>query len=242
MVIQLYATIYLFLQSMALGEICITQDPALNVSYLDIARISCHWNSDKGQQFRVVWRKHISSPGEENGTELCSVLRTENSSNSEVRSKITCNATNNSSLLTIHGVTKDDGGKYVCEVTREIPTLKKGRGDGTQLYVQDDIRAVFIPDIKFLYLTILLIIPILIIVCCLYCKRKKKKDAFRDHIYGNVKRNTSRSSKQSTCKKSKSYANKTSASNVPIEKCFPTRVSRSPIRGSPKHITTVKKK
>ncbi|XP_044137885.1 uncharacterized protein LOC122928743 [Bufo gargarizans] len=211
MVIQLYVAIYLFLQSMALGEICITQDPVLNVSYLDIARISCHWNSDKGQQFRVVWRKHISSPGEENGTELCSVLRTENSSNSEIRSKITCNATNNSSLLTIHGVTKDDGGKYVCEVTREIPTLKKGRGDGTQLYVQDDIRAVFIPDIKFLYLTILLIIPILISVCCLYCKRKKKKDAFYDHIYGNVKRNTSRSSKPSTCKKSKSYAKKTSA-------------------------------
>ncbi|XP_044137758.1 uncharacterized protein LOC122928684 [Bufo gargarizans] len=163
--------VFLHLSGMALGEICITQDPVLNVSYLDIARISCHWNSDKGQQFRIVWRKHISSPGEENGTELCSVLRTENSSNSEVRSKITCNATNNSSLLTIHGVTKDDGGKYVCEVTREIPTLKKGRGDGTQLYVQDDIRG----QPKHMNLVgAIAILPFVALTAYFLCKRKKR--------------------------------------------------------------------
>ncbi|XP_077135295.1 transmembrane and immunoglobulin domain-containing protein 2 isoform X2 [Ranitomeya variabilis] len=204
MVPWIYAAFYLFLHNMVVGKI-ITQHPViLNLNKSDTARISCNWTSEYDQQVRVEWRKQISSTGEDNGTLLCSVLKSENNRGSSARNnKTTCNVTNNTTLLTIEGVTEDDGGRYVCRVTWEIPTLEKAEGNGTQLYVQGGIS-----DIRFLYLTTLLIIPILLIVYCLYCKRKKKKELFLDHIYGNVKRNTSRTSKQTSKKTRKKKTSK----------------------------------
>ncbi|KAM3936560.1 uncharacterized protein RB166_007383 [Leptodactylus fuscus] len=189
---------------MALGKICITQEPnIINISQGDTARMSCQWNSQDSNRVRVQWRKQASSTEEANGTLLCSVLGTESSNHSEVRNNtMTCSVAYNTSLLTIAEVTMDDGGLYVCDVTKEIPRLKRAKGNGTQVlvYVRDG-NSGFISDIRFLYLTILLIIPIFLSVYCLYCKRKKKKERFLDHIYGNVKRNTSKPSNKTTCKK-----------------------------------------
>ncbi|XP_069601909.1 cytotoxic T-lymphocyte protein 4-like [Ranitomeya imitator] len=208
MVTWIYAAFYLFLHNMVVGKI-ITQHPViLNLNKSDTARISCNWTSEYDQQVRVEWRKQISSTGEDNGTLLCSVLKSENNRGSSARNnQTTCNVTNNTTLLTIEGVTEDDGGRYVCRVTWEIPTLEKAEGNGTQLYVQGGISA-FVLDIRFLYLTSVLIIPILLIVYCLYCKRKKKKELFLDHIYGNVKRNTSRTSKKTSKMTRKKKASK----------------------------------
>ncbi|KAM4053447.1 cytotoxic T-lymphocyte protein 4-like [Anomaloglossus baeobatrachus] len=204
MVTWIYAAFYLFLRNMAVAE-TITQEPrTLTLPKMDTARISCHWTDEGARQVRVEWRKQISSTGEDNGTVLCSVLKTEQHRNSSVRNNnITCSVTNNTALLTIEGVTEDDGGRYICKVTGEIPKLYKAEGNGTQLYVQDSNNGVFVLDIRFLYLTAILIIPILIVVCCLYCKRKKKKELFLDHIYGNVKRNTSSRNRKTTIKRDK---------------------------------------
>ncbi|XP_075705147.1 transmembrane and immunoglobulin domain-containing protein 2 isoform X2 [Rhinoderma darwinii] len=125
-----------------LGELNITQYPKiLNTSSGDKAKISCDWSTEDVQQIRVQWKKYISIVGDDNGTVLCSVLRTVQSNNSEKsNNKITCNVVNNTALLTIDGVTKDDHGLYFCEVIIEIPELAKATGNGTQLNVQDDIR------------------------------------------------------------------------------------------------------
>ncbi|XP_073430622.1 uncharacterized protein [Dendrobates tinctorius] len=195
---------------MVIGKIITQQPGTLNLSKSETARISCYWTSNNDHQVRAEWRKQISSNGEDNGTVLCSVLKSENNSSSSVRNnRTTCNVTNNTTLLTIEGVTEDDGGRYVCKVTWEIPALYKAEGNGTQLYVHDGNSGAFVLDIRFLYLTTLLIIPMLLIVYCLYCKRKKKKELFLDHIYGNVKRNTSRTSKKTSKKIRKKKASKT---------------------------------
>ncbi|XP_071988720.1 immunoglobulin superfamily member 6-like [Engystomops pustulosus] len=117
----------------------------------------------------------------------------------ERKNKIICKMTTNTTILTIEEATKEDAGLYVCEFTIEIPKLIKDTGDGTWLYVQDKV---FVLDIRFFYLTLLLIIPILISGFCVYYKRKKKKELFLDHVYGNMKRNATRpSKKQNTPKK-----------------------------------------
>ncbi|XP_056411068.1 uncharacterized protein LOC130353847 isoform X2 [Hyla sarda] len=200
MTIWLSVAFYLFVQNMAFGKMNITQEPNLNTTEGNISRISCHWNSEDNEQVRVQWRKYISSTEKENGAALCSV-RTEQSNYSEVRNnKITCNVANNTAQLTIEGVTEDDGGLYVCEVIIEIPRLNKAKGSGTRLNVQHYNE---VADIRFLYLIILIIIPILITVHCLYCKRKKKKELFLDHIYGNVKRNTTKPNRKLTSQRDK---------------------------------------
>ncbi|XP_073504193.1 uncharacterized protein [Phyllobates terribilis] len=201
----IYAAFYLFLHKMVVGK-TITQHPEiLNLYKSETGRISCSWASTYYHQVRVEWKKQISSTGEDNGTVLCSARKSEqNSSSSAKNNTITCNVTNNKTLLTIEGVTEDDEGRYVCKLIWEIPTLHKAEGNGTRLYIHDGNSG----DIRFLYLTTVLIIPILLIMYCLYCKRKKKKELFLDHIYGNVKRNTSRTSKKTSKMTSKRTATK----------------------------------
>ncbi|XP_069601907.1 uncharacterized protein [Ranitomeya imitator] len=163
----------LHLSDIVIGKI-ITQHPEiLNLNKSDTARISCNWTSEYDQQVRVEWRKQISSNGEDNGTVLCSVLKSENNRSSSARNnKTTCNLTNNTTLLTIEGVTEDDGGRYVCKVTWEIPTLEKAEGNGTQLYVQGGISG---SQIYISAIGVIGIFPFLALAAyCAYKPRKQK--------------------------------------------------------------------
>ncbi|KAG8591382.1 hypothetical protein GDO81_000153 [Engystomops pustulosus] len=169
----IYITFYLFLQNTAMGAITVIQNPyILNVTIGDTARISCHWTRGDVSRVRVQWRKYISSPGEENGTVLCSLLRTMDGNNPEERknNKIICKMTTNTTILTIEETTKEDAGLYVCEFTIEIPKLMKDTGDGTWLYVQDKGSSN-----PWFALSGLLIFPLAVLITYIVCRSKKKK-------------------------------------------------------------------
>ncbi|KAM3936845.1 uncharacterized protein RB166_001526 [Leptodactylus fuscus] len=136
--------------------------------------MSCQWNSQDSNRVRVQWRKQASSTEEANGTLLCSVLGTESSNHSEVRNNTkTCSVAYNTSLLTIAEVTMDDGGLYVCDVTKEIPRLKRAKGNGTQVLV-------YVPGensgtSQYKPLIAIALIPIVALGVYFLCKRKKEK-------------------------------------------------------------------
>ncbi|XP_073430856.1 uncharacterized protein [Dendrobates tinctorius] len=167
---------FLHLSDMVIGKTITQQPGTLNLSKSETAMICCNWTSNYAYQVRAEWRKQISSNGEDNGTVLCSVLKSENNSSSSVRNnRTTCNVTNNTTLLTIEGVTEDDGGRYVCKVTWEIPALDKAEGNGTQLYVHDGNSGglqIHIPAIG-----VTAIFPFLALAAyCAYKRRKQKSE------------------------------------------------------------------
>ncbi|KAM4053446.1 uncharacterized protein ACNLHF_006118 [Anomaloglossus baeobatrachus] len=162
---------FLHLFDMVFAETIIQKPKSQTLYKMDTAKIRCHWTDEGAQQVRVEWRKQITSTGEDNGTVLCSVLKTEQHHNSSVRNNsITCSVTNNTALLTIEGVTEDDEGWYICKVTGEIPKLYKAEGNGTQLYVQDGNNG-----INGGFIAIVIVFPFLALTTYCLCKRKKQK-------------------------------------------------------------------
>ncbi|XP_073504170.1 uncharacterized protein [Phyllobates terribilis] len=161
---------FLHLSEMVVGK-TITQHPEILKLYKsETGRISCSWASTYYHQVRVEWKKQISSTGEDNGTVLCSTRKSEqNSSSSAKNNTITCNVTNNKTLLTIEGVTEDDEGRYVCKLIWEIPTLHKAEGNGTRLYIHDGFQN-HNPAIG-----VIAIFPFLAIAVYCVCRRKKQK-------------------------------------------------------------------
>lgn len=104
------------------GEPAVSQTPDVSVVEGETAEISCCWTLEY-QSLRVTWLK--------NHTEIKSnKMIFENSSHGSLSDK-----TSNCSHLTLMNVTRDDSGRYICEVTVEIPNLNKAQGDGTVLTV-----------------------------------------------------------------------------------------------------------
>ncbi|XP_077961840.1 uncharacterized protein LOC120821731 isoform X2 [Gasterosteus aculeatus] len=104
------------------GEPAVSQTPDVSVVEGETAEISCCWTLEY-QSLRVTWLK--------NHTEIKSnKMMFKNSSHGSLSDK-----TSNCSHLTLMNVTRDDSGRYICEVTVEIPNLNKAQGNGTVLTV-----------------------------------------------------------------------------------------------------------
>nr|XP_040036609.1 uncharacterized protein KIAA0232-like isoform X3 [Gasterosteus aculeatus aculeatus] len=104
------------------GEPAVSQTPDVSVVEGETAKISCCWTLEY-QSVRVTWLK--------NHTEIKSnKMIFKNSSHGSLSDK-----TSNCSHLTLMNVTRDDSGRYICEVTVEIPNVMKAQGNGTVLTV-----------------------------------------------------------------------------------------------------------
>ncbi|XP_050804011.1 uncharacterized protein LOC127048319 isoform X2 [Gopherus flavomarginatus] len=112
------------------NELTISQTPSeIKVSTGMSAEITCSWkNNEMVQRFRVTWKiEHLTC---KEGT------------NRELSSKLyyTANATHkDKTVLKIEAVKKNDTGTYFCEITTEIPFMKKGLGNGTTLIVEEKV-------------------------------------------------------------------------------------------------------
>nr|XP_040035616.1 transmembrane and immunoglobulin domain-containing protein 2-like [Gasterosteus aculeatus aculeatus] len=103
------------------GEPAVSQTPDVSVVEGETAEISCCWTLEY-QKLRVTWLK--------NHTEIKSKMIFKNSSHGSLSDK-----TSYCSHLTLMNVARDDSGRYICEVTVEIPNLNKAQGVGTVLTV-----------------------------------------------------------------------------------------------------------
>ncbi|XP_068123482.1 uncharacterized protein [Hyperolius riggenbachi] len=123
----------------------VSQDPN-NVTHHpgDTATVTCRWNHTSARRIRVNWTKYSPSE-EENGTELSSglwpsqknttTMDHNRSSCTATNNRVSCTVTNDTSVMTLHPVTENDNGLYICHITIEIPVLDAGQGNGTRLHV-----------------------------------------------------------------------------------------------------------
>ncbi|XP_068123513.1 uncharacterized protein [Hyperolius riggenbachi] len=205
MITWLCLTLHLSVQHFAIGKMLVSQDPN-NVTHHpgDTATVTCRWNYTNARRIRVNWTKYSPSE-EENGTELSrglwpsqknmTTMDHNRSSCTATNNRVSCTVTNDTSVMTLHPVTENDSGLYICHITIEIPVLDAGRGNG-------------LFKLEYLYFIILVIIPIVYVVYCLYRKWKKRKELHLDHVYGNMMRNAPKSTKSASTKSTKSKSNK----------------------------------
>uniref|UniRef100_A0A674IRB9 Ig-like domain-containing protein n=1 Tax=Terrapene triunguis TaxID=2587831 RepID=A0A674IRB9_9SAUR len=110
------------------NELTISQTPSeIKVSTGMSAEITCSWKNDEiVERFRVTWKIQHLTCKEGTSTELSSKLY------------YTANATHkDKAVLKIEVVKRNDTGTYFCEITTEIPFMKKGLGNGTTLIVEE---------------------------------------------------------------------------------------------------------
>ncbi|XP_077961839.1 uncharacterized protein LOC120821731 isoform X1 [Gasterosteus aculeatus] len=147
------------------GEPAVSQTPDVSVVEGETAEISCCWTLEY-QSLRVTWLK--------NHTEIKSnKMMFKNSSHGSLSDK-----TSNCSHLTLMNVTRDDSGRYICEVTVEIPNLNKAQGNGTVLTVtaKDNATGLYKNVIVSLAVVALLL---LIALACVWCLRRRRVHATR---------------------------------------------------------------
>ncbi|KAK1175252.1 hypothetical protein AOXY_G2928 [Acipenser oxyrinchus oxyrinchus] len=127
---------YLFLANWysigAKGEINITQSPpAITAKEGESVQMNCSWKTlENAQQIRAEWWK--------NQSRIISLFSKQNyldvkGNNASFTMLINANSTE----LRIANLTQNHTGIYHCSAIAEIPTLKKGNGSGTVLYVHE---------------------------------------------------------------------------------------------------------
>ncbi|XP_035004205.1 junctional adhesion molecule A isoform X2 [Hippoglossus stenolepis] len=123
----------LLLSSLLLGSLCaissrsasstdiVTQTPDVSVMEGDALNITCCFTS-MSERARFNWRKHL----------------TENWNQSSVINKWPQGSQMNHSCstLTFSNITREDSGKYICNVTVEIPLYSMKEGNGTVITVK----------------------------------------------------------------------------------------------------------
>ncbi|XP_034424620.1 tyrosine-protein phosphatase non-receptor type substrate 1 isoform X2 [Hippoglossus hippoglossus] len=124
----------LLLSSLLLGSLCaissrsasstdiyVTQTPDVSVTEGDALNITCCFTS-KSERMKINWRKHL----------------TENGNQSSVINKWPQGSQMNHSCstLTFSNITREDSGKYICNVTVEIPLYSMKEGNGTVITVK----------------------------------------------------------------------------------------------------------
>ncbi|XP_014431549.1 uncharacterized protein LOC102462366 isoform X2 [Pelodiscus sinensis] len=112
------------------NELSVRQTPSeIRVSTGMPAEINCSWkNNDSVKRFRVTWKIQNLTCKEGTSKDLFSKLY------------YTVNYTHkDQTVLRIDVVKGNDTGIYFCEITIEIPFMKKGMGNGTTLIVEEKV-------------------------------------------------------------------------------------------------------
>ncbi|TFK10020.1 trans-acting T-cell-specific transcription factor GATA-3 [Platysternon megacephalum] len=147
------------------NELTISQTPSeIKVSTGMSAEITCSWKNDEiVERFRVTWKIQHLTCKEDTSRELSSKLY------------YTANATHkDKTVLKIEVVKRNDTGTYFCEITTEIPFMKKGLGNGTTLIVEEKEAG---PMENYHFMVILAIFPFLISGGCFYLCYKKQQNS-----------------------------------------------------------------
>ncbi|XP_038256318.2 uncharacterized protein LOC119855026 [Dermochelys coriacea] len=147
------------------NELTVSQTPSeIKVSIGMSAEITCSWKNDEMvERFRVIWKIQHLTFKEGTSRELSTTLY------------CTANATHkNKTVLKIEVVKRNDTGTYFCEITTEIPFMKKGLGNGTILIVEEK-EAGSMENYHFM--AILAIFPFLISGGCFYLCYKKQQNS-----------------------------------------------------------------
>ncbi|XP_074847817.1 uncharacterized protein LOC142011970 [Carettochelys insculpta] len=144
------------------NELTVSQTPSeIRVSSGMPVEISCSWKvCDTIERFRVTWKIQDLTCKEGTSKDLSSKLY------------YTFNTTHkDKTVLRIEVVKENDTGIYFCEITTEIPFMKRGMGNGTTLIVEEkEARS----NENYHFLGILVIFPFLILGTCFYlCYQKQ---------------------------------------------------------------------
>nr|XP_025043105.1 uncharacterized protein LOC102462366 isoform X2 [Pelodiscus sinensis] len=147
------------------NELSVRQTPSeIRVSTGMPAEINCSWkNNDSVKRFRVTWKIQNLTCKEGTSKDLFSKLY------------YTVNYTHkDQTVLRIDVVKGNDTGIYFCEITIEIPFMKKGMGNGTTLIVEEKEAG---STEKYNFMAILAIFPCLASVACFYFCYKKQQNS-----------------------------------------------------------------
>ena len=96
----------------------------------DSATLHCCWTAVNHQQYRATWFKdevEIIQP---------TAVRYDREGCGSALSPVN-NGTCGCATLTLHNVTRNHAGRYVCRVTRDRPVLIQFRGNGTMITVTE---------------------------------------------------------------------------------------------------------
>ncbi|KAM5191450.1 transmembrane and immunoglobulin domain-containing protein 2 [Mantella aurantiaca] len=195
MVFWFYLALHLSFQHSVFGKLIVTQDPKeLNSPTGDSVAMNCSWNITDARRIRVEWRKYQKlQTWDENGTLLLTGLWTSPDNMTTFtllnQNRSSYRITKDTAVVTLESITEEDEGLYVCKVVIEIPELKSGQGNGTNLHVLNNTNGSRFP-LWYLYFIILIIIPILITVYCCFHRWRRGRELHQDHTYGNMTRNT----------------------------------------------------
>ncbi|XP_041132471.1 transmembrane and immunoglobulin domain-containing protein 2-like [Polyodon spathula] len=132
--LQGYIFLALWYSIGAKAEINITQSP-LEITAVEgeSVQMNCSWKKyQSAQQIRVEWWK--------NQSRIISLFYTQNNSDMKGNNAsftVLLKANNTATELRIAKLTQNHAGTYHCRAVAEIPTLEKGNGSGTVLYVRE---------------------------------------------------------------------------------------------------------
>ncbi|KAK6493545.1 hypothetical protein HHUSO_G3156 [Huso huso] len=118
----------------AKGEINITQSPPdITAAEGESVQMNCSWKTlENDEQIRVEWWKNQSRIISWFSKQNYSDIKRNNPSFTML-----INANNTGTELRIASLTQNHTGTYHCRAVAEIPTLKRGNGSGTVLYVHE---------------------------------------------------------------------------------------------------------
>ncbi|KAM9425521.1 uncharacterized protein KZ484_010535 isoform 1-T1 [Pholidichthys leucotaenia] len=150
--------------SVSSSELAVTQTRHLSVKKGETINITCCW-SENFTRTRVSWIK--------NYTVIQKSIHFQNEDSPN----------RNCSTLTLVNITHSNSGRYICEVSAEIPILSQVNGSGTVITVVDEDNTDFLSAPHFPVIILAAVVPLLLIALTCFCILQRKRAVAARVIY-----------------------------------------------------------